>query len=143
MKGLELPISTVVVIILVLIVLVAVLGLFYGTWPAGAQLANLESVKNNACQMLMSTGGCDPADHEKTKSVIINNFDADKDGTPGGTDVGSTVDMTGAACTSAADPDDSRDNLFMLCQCYYWITGATEDDLNDNCKTNVCKCPTS
>ncbi len=140
MKGLELPLSTLAVIILVLVVLVALIGLFYTTWPPSSQTATLETVKNNACQMLSSIGGCDPLNHDKTKLVVINNFDADKDGA---TDGGPVVDFGNPnSCTSMGV---SQDNLFKLCECWYGITGApgnTEDDLNDNCKENVCKCPT-
>ncbi len=134
MKGIELPVSTIVVIVLILIVLIAVIGLFYGTWPSGAQLANLEAVKNNACQMLVSIGGCDPVDNEKTKTVLINNFDADKDGV---SDPGSGANMNPIppGCTDA--DATTGDNLFMLCKCYYWIGGATEVDVNRNCKTSI------
>ncbi len=135
MRGIELPLSTLVVIVLVLIVLVAILGLFYGVWPAGSQAATLESVKTNACQMLISLGGCenDPMD-DKTKQIVISNFDADKDGaTDGG--VG-----TGAAphCNNPADANNV-DNLFTLCECWYSL-GGLDAEINEHCKQDVCGC---
>lgn len=133
MKGIELPISTIIVIILVLIVLVAILGLFYGVWPTGAQAATLESVKDNACQMLVSSGGCGPdsvGDHN-TKHVTINNFDADKNGR--------TVGGTGVAIPHCNNNAGDHDNLFTLCECWYNL-GGTDDVINSGCK-KMCGCP--
>ena len=137
MKGIELPISTIIVIILVLVVLIAVLGLFYGVWPSGAQTATLESVKGSACQLLMSSGGCgpDPTGDLNTKHIPINNFDADKNGKTN--DPGSNIDVE-PRCHSP-DPN-TNDNLFMLCRCWYNL-GGNDDQINSDCKTKVCNCP--
>jgi hypothetical protein len=136
MKGIELPISTIVVIILVLIVLVAIIGLFYGVWPIGVQTASLESVKDNACHMLMSTGGCDSTSTDATKNIVISNFDADRNGrTIGGTGVATPH------CNNNADLTD-HDNLFTLCECRYSITGTNDADIDNICRTQVCHCST-
>jgi hypothetical protein len=140
MKGVELPISTIVVILLVLIVLLAIIGLFYGVWPAGSQAANLESVKSNACQMLTSINGCkNDLNNDVTKSIAINNFDADQDGTndPGVTTTSSPTCKAGTLPALPAEPN-TKDSLFMLCKCWYNIAG----DINENCKTQVCGCST-
>jgi len=136
MKGIELPISTIVVMILVLIVLIAIVGLFYGVWPSGSQAATLESAKSNACQMLTSMNGCKSTDDGVTKAIVINNFDANQDG----------VNNPGITAGSALPCKDniahsSQDNLFMLCKCWYNIGGA-DKDINDNCKKQVCGCST-
>jgi len=131
MKGLELPMSTIVVVIVVLLVLVAILTLFYGTWPGGSETATLESVKTNACQMLISVGGC--KQDMKTKEIVINNFDADKDGTVDG---GITSTITCNAPLEAM----TKDSLFMLCKCWYGLIGA-EATIDENCRKNVCSCP--
>lgn len=140
MKGIELPISTIIVIILVLIVLLAIVGLFYGVWPMGAQTANLETVKDNACHMLMSTGGCDSTGSGVTKSIVINNFDADRDGrNDGGI---TTTDPAVCNTPAATEPAGNTDSLFTLCKCWYSITGTDDADIDDICRTQVCHCST-
>ena len=114
MKGLELPISTIVVIVIVLIVLLAVVALFFGVWNPGRSSISLEAAKNNACQMLISTGCVD------SNNIIIRDFDADGDGNYG-------VDATGT-------PVDSDDTLLALCQTYYNI------NIDSECRTQVCHC---
>ena len=138
MKGIELPISTIVVVVLVLIVLIAIIGLFYTTWPPGAQTATLESVKDNACSMLSSMGGCNPTG-VGTQSVSINNFDADKDGK---IDPGSGEGTADAANVDYCKNTDTvaQDNLFNLCKCWFGVTGSSDTALNYACKTQVCHC---
>jgi hypothetical protein len=137
MKGIELPMNTIIVIILVLIVLAALLGLFYGVWPIGAQTANLEAVKDNACHMFLSTGGCDSIDPEATKNIFISNFDADRNGkTP---DPGSGIGTEPNRCQNGLT---TNDNLFMLCRCWYSVTGNNDITLDKNCRTQVCHCLT-
>jgi hypothetical protein len=93
MKGIELPISTIVVIILVLIVLLASVAFFFGVWNPGVGGASLEATKNLACQMLISTGCNEPSD------ITIRDFDAD---------------MSGVI--------DNDDDLLDLCVMHYGIT---------------------
>ena len=124
MKGVELPISTLIVVIVALVVLVAIIGLFYSVWPSGAETVSLEVAKQNACELLSSMG-CIPT----TDSININNFDADRDGV-----VRTDVGIATGSCGDAANPDSANDNLYMLCKCYY---NADEED----CKRQVCYCP--
>ena len=137
MKGIELPINTLIIIVIALVILISLIAIFYNVWPITTQTANLEAVKNSACQMLLSIGGCDALNHDETKTVVISNFDADKDSA---INAGSAVDND---CNLVSAGSTSQDNLFMLCKCYFFVTGATEDELNDNCKKNVCNCQTS
>ena len=134
MKGVELPISTIVVIVISIIVLVAIIALFGNVWNPGSDLAKLEGAKSNACQMLASINGCKSTDDGITKTVIVNGFDADKNGrTIGGTGV------VVPNCNNNADITD-HDNLFTLCKCWYTIAGISDDIINDNCKKQVCSC---
>ena len=140
MKGIELPISTIVVIVISIIVLVAIIVLFSNVWNPGSDLAKLEGAKSNACQMLSSINGCKSTDNGITKTVVVNGFDADQDGTQ---DPGVTTTSTCKAGTLPALPAElnTKDSLFMLCKCWYNIGGA-DKDINDNCKTQVCGCST-
>ena len=131
MKAAELPINVIIIVVLCLIVLLAIIALFMGVWTPGSGSMSLEGAKNNACQMLLSTGGCGIID--STKSININNFDADKDGTLN--EVGVGTDFT---CGNKIK--DAKDNLFMLCKCWYSITGANDAEIDSNCKTRVCGC---
>ncbi len=87
---------------------------------------DVETAKNNACQILTSMN-CVPI----TSSISIGSFDADQDGIIG--DVGTNV----GECNDPPPPaggDSSQDNLYMLCKCYYTI------DDEDLCKKNICRC---
>ena len=122
MKGVELPINVIVIVVLCLVVLLAIIALFFGVWTPGSTGITLEAAKNNACQMLISTG-CG-----SVSNIAVNNFDANKNGIIGET--GSTVDDTAAACKPGGG---GADNLYMLCKCWY---GADET----SCKTRICNC---
>lgn len=128
MKGVELPINVLVIVVIALIILLALIGLFYGVWGPGSSGLNLEGTKNSACQMLVSTGCSD------SESIHVSDFDADKDGQ---FDHG-----TQARHDSPCNELDlnSRDNLFMLCKCWYNIGGATNDELDRECRTRICHC---
>jgi len=76
MKGVELPINTLVIVVIALVILIALIALFYGVWAPSVEDIDLESAKNNACQMLISLG-CDSEPEE----ISMSNFDADKDDT--------------------------------------------------------------
>ena len=125
MKGVELPINVIVIVVLALVVLLGILALFSGVWTPGVAGISLEAAKNNACQMLVSTGCDSPA------SIIVKDFDADKDGTLN--EARSDVNNNADACTPGA-ATNSGDNLYMLCKCWY---GADETD----CETRICGCP--
>ena len=126
MKGMELPISTLIIVIIALIILLAILALFYGVWGTSIPGVTLESVKNSACQILTSTGcTANPI------TIKVNDFDANNDGNMVG---GSAFNNWGDAtnCNTGAT---SADNLASLCQCRYGRTIETE------CTSDICKCP--
>jgi hypothetical protein len=125
MKGVELPINVLVLVVLGLVILLGILALFYGVWTGGASGVSLESAKNSACQLLVSTG-C----NDNIQTIYTNNFDADKDGTID-TDIGPGI----GECN---DPTDfSEDNLRMLCKCWYNIP---ELNIIEECKNIICNC---
>jgi len=118
LKGVELPINTIVILVIALIILLAIIALFFGIWTPGVGGVSLEAAKDNACLLLTSTGCGD------TSSIIVKDFDADKDG-----NLNEANSNTGN-CGS----DDAGDNLFMLCKCHY-----NKDE--SECRTDVCNCP--
>jgi hypothetical protein len=126
MKGVELPINVIVIVVLCLVVLLAILALFWGVWTPGVAGISLEAAKNNACQMLLSTGGCGLDD--STKTINVNNFDANKDGK---FEAGNGFDDTANACKANGG---GQDNLYMLCKCWYLVD-------ETSCKTRICSCP--
>ncbi len=123
MKGIELPINTLIIIVIALTILLALIALFYGVWTPGSSGLNLDATKNTACHMLVSTGCSD------TTMVYINNFDADKDGNLN--EQNSNIGDCGLA--------SAGDNLFMLCKCWYNVVG-NDDDIELACKQNICNC---
>lgn len=125
MKGVELPINVLILVVLGLIILLAILGLFYGVWTGGASGVNLESAKNSACQLLISTG-C----NDNIETIYTNNFDADKDGT---LDTGFGLGQ----CNEVPTIGPSKDNLRMLCKCWYNIP---DDRIIEDCKKLICNC---
>jgi len=126
MKGVELPISTMVIVVIALVILLAILALFFGVWTPGSSGMNLEAAKNSACQMLVSTG-C----HDNIESIYTKDFDADKDG---------SFDQ-GTGLGECSDPaESSQDNLYMLCKCWYNIPDTDKDVFIEECKTRICNC---
>jgi len=122
MKGVELPISTLIVIVIALVIFLAILMLFYGSWGPGSTVVNLEAAKDSACHMLLSLG-CTPS----TNYIVVNNFDADRDGEidPGSGWVGWD--------SPHPDPADN-DNLASLCWYHFSIRSSTgETDCKDLC----------
>ena len=114
MKGVSLPINIIVIIVIAMIVLLAIIALFMGVWEPDTLI--VEAAKNNACNVLVSTG-CDD-----TTKVYITNFDVDGD-----TEMG--VDDLGA-------PVDTDDNLQTLCEKYYSVGYGNDIE----CRTTVCRC---
>ena len=115
MKGIELPINTLIILALAVIVLIVVLFFFLGVWRPGISTVSVEAAKNNACQTLVSLGCVDPT------IVTINNFDANNNGR---NDATSGWDFDGNA---------GGDNLGALCDNYYF-----KNDIN-SCK-ELCGC---
>lgn len=111
MKGLELPVNTMIVVVVCLIVLLAIVALFYGTWNSGKGALSQEAAKNNACQALVAMN-C----NAETSTILVRDFDADKiDG-----------------------PNSAGDTLQTLCENWYGIS-INLADFEDRCKS-ICMC---
>lgn len=123
MKGVELPINTLIIVVIAMVVLLAVLAMIFGVWPIGSQTVSLQAATSAACQMLLATGCNMP------EEIYVENFDADKDGQ---FDQGGRSGECNYQTELLVQPDD---NLYMLCKCWYG-----EDDPVE-CKEIVCKCP--
>jgi hypothetical protein len=120
MKGIELPINVLIIIVIVLIVLLAVIAFFFGTWNPGVIGVSLESAKNNACQMLISTGCGNPA------NIVVNGFDANKDG-----EINPGIGWVSGSCGTTSTYGD---NLAALCECHYYLPDV------DDCAEQLCRC---
>jgi hypothetical protein len=118
MKGVELPINTIVIVLIAIAVLLAIIILFFNVYNPGSKGISLEVAKDNACQMLVSLGCQNPA------NIVIKDFDADTDKNfDQGSGTGSCVNDAGA-----------NDNLLMLCKCYYGVD-------ETSCIKTICNCP--
>jgi hypothetical protein len=117
MKGVELPINTLVIVVLAVIVLLGILALYFGVWNSQQGGLTLEGAKNNACRVLL-TMNC----NQLLENITVNDFDADKDGRLNNPGPG-----TGACLTTQGD------NLYMLCKCWYNVNETL-------CKTSICGC---
>jgi hypothetical protein len=123
----ELPVNTLIIVILAVIVLLGILALFSGVWNPSSTGLSLEAAKSNACQLLASMG-C----NGDTSSIVVNNFDANKDGAIVG---GSAFNTANWADPKNCNADaTSQDNLAALCACYY---GKKTDE--PSCKS-LCGC---
>jgi len=127
MKGLELPINTLIIIVIGLVILLALIAVLFGGFNIARPQMSLETAKNDACRQL-STMGCDYG----YALIPINSFDANRDNkmNPSGSFAGDINSDCGTLATSG-------DNLATLCLCYY---NFVEDK---DCKKNVCGCTIS
>jgi len=123
LKGVELPINTMIIVVLCLIVLIAIVVLFFGTWDPGKGVLTQEAAKNNACQLMIASR-C----NSNPENVIVRNFDADRDG---------VLNTPGAGIGACASSPGQGDTLYMLCKCWYGIIEDTNFD--KNCKS-ICMC---
>jgi hypothetical protein len=121
MKGMELPVNTLIILVIAIIVLIAIIAFFLGVYKPSKESLGLETAKDNACQMLNSLG-CKFA----PTGIAVSTFDADQNG-----EVGNTGNANGIC----GDPAGSGDNLQMLCKCWYGVSDPTE------CMNTVCNCP--
>ena len=126
MKGVELPLNTIVIIAIVLLVLLGVLSLWTGGWGGQALGVDIESVRAKACAELIRRG-CDTS----PAYIWIYDFDADKDGVVG--DVGNWHVVCGQS-----PPGVPGDNLLQLCRCWYGFD-MLDPDLFRKCK-ELCGC---
>lgn len=128
MKGIELPINTIVIVVICLTVLIAIITLFFRVWNPGKSSITLEVARSNACQMIVSVGCNLPV-----YSISIRDFDANKNeklndlGTINGNEPWNTNTNCGPSATSG-------DNLATLCLCYRNLQNDTD------CKKNLCDC---
>jgi hypothetical protein len=132
MKGVELPISTIVIIALILLVLLGVVALWISGFGGGAQGVTLEAAKSTACAEVMRYYlGCSAKD---PKDVTIPNFDANANGKSGITEATQRFnDADPNICTSTSSYLINGDNLQLLCYCYYNAKTASD------CR-KVCGC---
>ena len=128
MKGVELPLNTIVIIAIVLLVLLGVLSLWTGGWGGQALGVDLETARAKACAELIRRG-CDTS----AVSVHIYDFDADQDGL---LDPGNWITVN-CAEGPPGNAINRADNLAMLCYCWY---GIDMSDLYNKCK-KLCGCP--
>jgi len=124
MKGIELPISTLIIIIVVLLVLLGVVSLWMGSWSGGSTGMNVEAAKATACAEYIAKG-CDRNPH-----TIPVNFDADNDG----------LVMPQTLCDDSCMnviPGWSCDNLLTLGRCWFGCDGTANVE---NCVRKLCGC---
>jgi hypothetical protein len=131
MKGIELPINILIIIAVAVIVLIAVVAMFYPAFSGGGGTVSSDVAKSAACQILVSRQGCTNS-AITTSGITISNFDADKSG---GFNPGIATGNSCPTIGSVGPPivATSSDNLYMLCQCYYSVSGDAA------CK-NLCGC---
>lgn len=127
MKGIELPISTLIIIVVCIAVLIAVIMFFFGGYNQGTKAVNLETARSTSCQKLASMS-C----NQEPQRIQVVEFDADKDGTMN----------NGGMGVAACDGTAAGDNLANLCKCYYGINIADLADTAgmESCKKQVCNC---
>jgi len=129
MKGVELPISTLVIVVIAVIVLLGLVAMYFTGFGPFSTAVGIEGVRGQGCRILAQEKRCT----EITKNIPINGFDADRDGLM-------ATDGHGAAISLLTCPQvGTDDNLFMLCHCYYGMTG-TEGQIEGACK-QLCGCP--
>ncbi len=110
MKGVELPITALIIIALGLLVLLGVVALWMGGWSGGSTGVNVEAAKAAACGVVMrEEAGCSTT----TPSTIL--LDGTEPGVP-------AFDVPGAA-----------DNLQMLCETFYGVTAGSASECRQVC----------
>jgi len=124
LKGIELPINTLIIIVICLIVLIAIVVLFFGTWNPGKGTLTQEAAKNNACQLMVALR-C----NVNPETIVVRDFDADRDG---------NLNTPGAGKGACGSPGQG-DTLYMLCKCWYGISDAVPADFDKDCKS-ICMC---
>ncbi len=112
-------INAVIILVIAVITIMAIVIFFLSSYNPAVIGVNLETAKNDACKAYVSLD-C-PGSPE---NIIVNNFDADQDG---------TIDP-GKGTGNCGEGGAEEDNLLMLCKCYYGINDPVE------CGTLVCGC---
>jgi len=131
MKAMELPISTLIIIVIALLLFLALLAFYFGVWNPSRGSMDQESIKNNACQLLVSSNCA-----QNTWNIAIRDFDANKNNTLN--DAGTIFPATAAGpwlyVTNCGPSSQAGDNLAALCICYYNLQNDTD------CKKILCGC---
>jgi hypothetical protein len=130
MKGVELPINSLVIIVICLIVLLSVVAFYFFGWRPWSMTVTQESARNNACQML-AVMGC----RAHPANISVSSFDADKDGNID--PLTSSIYITTISCSNPSDVN-TFDSLWSLCVCYYNLPQT--DGGVESCKTDICGC---
>ncbi len=121
MKGVELPLNTVIIIAILLLVLLGALSLWMIGWGGQAPGIDVEAVKTKACAELIRRG-CD------TDPMLIGvNFDADQNGQA----------IPRISCDRSCGPGASCDNLRTLARCWFGCPDLTIVQ----CAKKLCGCP--
>jgi hypothetical protein len=113
MKGMELPINTLIILVIAVIVLIAVISVFYPTWHIGIGASSAETAKSAACQKLIDSNCI-----RDTNNIVIDDFDADKDEK---IDPGTNWAWTAECKPESGSTNSWGDNLAALCKCYYQV----------------------
>jgi hypothetical protein len=127
MKGVELPINTLIIVAIAVIVLLALVALYFTGFTPFTSAVGLEGVRDEACRKLAQLNQC----REQPQNIKTSGFDADQDGKIDSDETGSGWRWRAADCGVV---NFYGDNLASLCQCYYNI------DSDSKCKT-LCGCP--
>jgi len=130
MKGLELPINALIIIVLAVIVLISIILLFTTGIKLPQNVITAQTALSNACLLLYNNFNC----AKSTNSIVLNDFDADQDGSVGTLETGSGWTW-GDSCNPS--PPADGDNLASLCACYFQVSGSGAEA---NCK-KLCECP--
>jgi hypothetical protein len=117
MKGVELPINTMVIVVIAVIILLALIAMYFSGFGPFSKTVGLEGVRGDACRRLVQENGC----RVTTNTIEIDNFDANRNNAmnPGNTALGANF-WTTTTCpgTPVTVPED---NLAALCRCYYGL----------------------
>lgn len=146
MKGVELPINTIIIVVIALIVLIALVALFFGTYNPTSGSTSLQAATSATCMRVNPTlcSGVSAADAAanavKAARMPVYDFDANKNGV--------SNDHT-TPCPDGQMTCGGEDNLEMLCSKYYGINGccvggvccAPTSPFVQDCMKGVCGCP--
>jgi hypothetical protein len=127
MRGMELPISTLVIIVLAVIILLAMVAMYFSGFGPFSTSVSLEGIRGGACRELVQEKRCTVS----TNQITIPNFDADRDNVLGAADATTTWTWGTSVCKDTTHVNAEGDNLAALCACYYSIT--TEADCRALC----------
>ena len=130
MKGISLPINTLIIVVIGLVVLLGIVAMWFGGFSPFSTSISVEGAKNALCDEEVREG-CD----DETRMQTIDSFDANKNGAVGAAEATQNFNWGAPpACTSATLPANHGDNLASICYCFY---GRTTEA---SCR-KLCGCP--